>query len=134
MAKPKKRPAAAPNYRRDKKTKSVPAKLSPKLAAKASALITKATSPPQAAKKERKKTMSDQIEELEIQVEKLEEENAELKDRIAELEGATTGSGGATERVRKWIRGKLPGERFIKTDSETGEFEVIDQAEFDSLA
>lgn len=119
MVKPKKLRATAPAYRPDKKTKSVPAPT--RRAAPVSP-------PTKAAKKEKKKTMTDQMQELEEQVEKLEEENAALRDKIASLEGAS----GAPPR--KWVRGKLPGEKLIKTDSETGEFEEISQAEFDSLA
>jgi predicted RNase H-like nuclease (RuvC/YqgF family) len=131
MGKPKKRPATAPAYRLDKKTKSVPA------AARIDKqkfleLDKKAKSPPKVAKKEKKKTMSDQMQELEIQVEKLEEENAALKDTVTRLERAAMV--GTTTPARKWIRGKLPGEKLIKTDTETGEFQEIDQAEFDSLA
>jgi hypothetical protein len=35
--------------------------------------------------------------------------------------------------VKRWIRGKLPGEKLIKIDSVTGKFQEIDRGEWDSL-
>jgi cell division protein FtsB len=125
-----------------------------KAATKAITRRAAATRPPKAKKKE-KKTMSEEFEELRLQVDELTDENAKLKDRIAELESgggneltdenarlkdriAELESGGGSappeEEKRKWIRGKLPGEKLIKTDSATGEFEEIDREEWESLA
>src|ERR1700727_3980930 len=126
MAKPKKRPATAPAYRPDKKTKSVPAAAAKKTPTR----IAAPTSPPKAAKKEKRKTMSEEFDELRLEVDELTEENARLKDRVAELEGG----GAAGAPPRRWVRGKLPGEKLIKTDSETGALIESDQAEIDSLA
>lgn len=103
-----------------------------KTATKAITRRAAATRPPKAKKKE-KKTMSEEFEELRLQVDELTDENAKLKDRIAELESGG-GSAPPEEEKRKWIRGKLPGEKLIKTDSATGEFEEIDREEWESLA
>jgi predicted RNase H-like nuclease (RuvC/YqgF family) len=86
--------------------------------------------PPKAEKKEKKK-MSEQIDSLETQVDELTQENEELRAKVAELE-RNPGSAAPTGE-KKWVRGKLPGEKLIKTNTETGDYEEIDQAEFDSL-
>jgi len=87
------------------------------------------TPPPKAEKKE-KKAMDERVEDLEQAVQELTEENDALKAKVAELESKVE-----TAAPRKrWARGKLPGEKLIKTDQETGDFVEIDRDEWDALA
>ena len=95
-----------------------------------------AAPPPKAETTEEKKKMSDEIDDLTRQVEELTQENSELKAKVEELErnnaaiNALPGPG----QTKEWTRGKLPGDKLIKTSTKTGEFEEIDQQEWDSLA
>jgi hypothetical protein len=80
-----------------------------------------------------------------MEYEELVEENQRLKEQVKELTDARNELTLKIEELedkpippdpptaKNWMRGKLPGERFIKTDPETGKFEEIDKAEWDSL-
>jgi len=89
--------------------------------------------PPTPAKPEKRQRRrmddSNRVEELEAKVE-------ELEDKIIELnaENERLRSTPQAETPKKWQRGKLPGERYIKTDPETRRFLEINKAEWDSLA
>ena len=74
--------------------------------------------------------MDERVEDLEQAVTELTEENDALKAKIAELESKVE----TTQPKKRWTRGKLPGEKLIKTDPETGDFVEIDRAEWDALA
>lgn len=76
----------------------------------------------------------------------LEEENSALRERVIEMEQRINVLGEENERLRvslvnsgaadpgrKWIRGKLPGEKLIKVDAATGAFEEIGREEWESL-
>jgi len=87
--------------------------------------------PPTPRKAERpRRTMGDEVEELQAKVSQLTEENDQLRARVAQLET----SAGDAPPSGVWKRGKLPGEKLIKTNVETGKFQVIDRAEWDALA
>lgn len=66
-----------------------------------------------------------QVSELEAKVDELEAEVDEYRDHDV--------ASPPSEPTVKWVRGKLPGEKYIKTDPSTGKFEVIDKAQWDSL-
>ena len=70
------------------------------------------------------------------QIEELQEENKVLREKVEELEARLENAEAAASvsPAIKWVRGKLPGEKLIKTDPETGKFEEIDRAEWDALA
>jgi hypothetical protein len=86
-------------------------------------------STPRKAERQRR-TMGDEVEELQKQVSELTEENDQLRARVAQLEAGK----GNTPPSGVWKRGKLPGEKLIKTNVETGKFQEINRAEWDSLA
>jgi hypothetical protein len=73
------------------------------------------------------KTM--EYEELVKENERLRGMVSELEERVEDLQEVA----GPSPAPIKWVRGKLPGEKYIKTDPETGKFEQIDKAEWDSL-
>ena len=66
------------------------------------------------------------------EMEEVQQENRTLRQELAQLKAAakTVGAGA----IKKWVRGKLPGDKLIKTDPDTGKYETIDKAEWDSLA
>lgn len=94
---------------------------------------------PGASRKERPHKMSDELDDLYLQVAKLEEENQALKEKNEQLESDlieahSTAAAPDTAAKKKWIRGKLPGEKLIKTDNETGAFQEISREEWNALA
>lgn len=76
-------------------------------------------------------TMGDEMEELQ-------KENAKLRRRVDEMEAYQKEAEAEVAQKRpdakKWIRGKLPGDKLIKTDPDTGEWTQIDRAEWELLA
>jgi len=95
--------------------------------------------PPGASRKRRINKMSDDIAELYEQIDKLREENEELKAKNEQLESditqaQSTAAAPETTSKTRWLRGKLPGEKLIKTDKETGAFEEISREEWNTLA
>ena len=83
--------------------------------------------------------MSDELDDLYLQVAKLEEENQALKEKNEQLESDlieahSTAAAPDAAAKKKWIRGKLPGEKLIKTDNETGAFQEISREEWNALA
>ena len=96
-----------------------------------------APTPPKAEKKEKKKAMSEELDDLREQVERLTRENESLREQVEELGGEAEASEGGDADLppkRRWTRGKLPGDKLIKTDNKTGKFEEITREEWDSLA
>lgn len=84
-----------------------------------------------------KEATMDQLEQenqaLTERVEELERENEKLKARIEELEAIQANPTQAREEEPKWERGVLPGNKYIKTDLNTGNFEEITKQEWDQL-
>jgi molecular chaperone GrpE (heat shock protein) len=89
----------------------------------------KPPTPAKAEKKQRRRMSDDRVEELEAKVSELEDKIIELNAENEQLRKKPQG-----KPAKKWQRGKLPGERYIKTDPETGHFLEINKAEWDSLA
>lgn len=116
--------ARTTSYRPDNKIKSMPA--------------------PPATRRPGETAMSEKIQELEARVSELEAENGELKQKnldlatmVEELEERANLEGegaNVTPIKQRWTRGKLPGDKLIKTDVATGKFQEIDREEWDSLA
>jgi len=88
---------------------------------------------PPTTNRERIQAMTTEIDDLREQIDELQKENDQLKERNEELENSAEATTAKTPRV-KWVRGKLPGEKLIKTNPETGAFEEIDKQEWDLLA
>jgi TolA-binding protein len=88
---------------------------------------------PPTTNRERIQAMTTEIDDLREQIDELQKENDQLKERNEELENSAEATTAQTPRV-KWVRGKLPGEKLIKTNPETGAFEEIDKQEWDLLA
>jgi len=77
----------------------------------------------------------DQVIELNGRIEDLQRENSDLRRKLAEAEDSLNQAPGPTPTTRReWIRGQLPGDVMIKTNTVTGKFVAIDKAEYDSLA
>lgn len=71
------------------------------------------------------------LEARDAEILRLTKENADLHDRIGQSAPRLT----EVEHTdtRPWIRGKLPGEVYIKTHKKTGKFYTIDKEEYDAL-
>jgi predicted nucleic acid-binding Zn-ribbon protein len=100
-------------------------------AKKAAKKVVKKTAP------RKDKTMGDEMDELNEQITQLTNENEELKTKVEELESSLAEAEESKEPARiikkQWTRGKLPGEKLIKTNNQTGKFEEITRAEWDAL-
>jgi outer membrane murein-binding lipoprotein Lpp len=92
----------------------------------------------------RAKTMSDQrIEELEEQLEELQQKYDNLErihnELVADLEAAAkadeakAGDNVQPIRGQRWVRGQLPGNKYIKVDTIEGGFEEISREEWDAI-
>lgn len=120
------------------KLKAVAKKVAKKAAKKAvKAVKVAAPAPVMISKRVIKKFVSEgRTEEKTMdEMEELQEENRTLREELAQLKDDALRGGAAAikDQARRWIRGKLPGERLIKTDPDTGKYEEIDKAEWDSL-
>ena len=95
----------------------------------------KPIAPPKAEKRQRRSMddLEQENEKLRGQVAELTKENDTLAAHVEELRGKIE-TGSVDPAKTKWKRGKLPGEKYIKTDLDTGKFTVIDKQEWDSLA
>ena len=89
----------------------------------------------QAIQRRAEDKMMEDLEQLQEENNNLREDNQAMAEEIARLkaEAKKVQAIPAPEQAKKWIRGKLPGEKLIKTDPETGEFKEIDRAEWDTL-
>lgn len=75
----------------------------------------------------------DRIYDLEQRINAQAEENRRLTEENERLKAGLEASGIAYQEAPRWIRGKLPGDKFIKVNEATGEFEEIDQEEWLTL-
>jgi uncharacterized small protein (DUF1192 family) len=78
------------------------------------------------------KAMSVEIKELEEHIATLTDENTRLKELNANQAQQIDQLNGS-KQIR-WTRGKLPGEKLIKSDPDTGAWMEISREEWDSLA
>lgn len=108
----------------------------PKVVAKKTAKKT-APAPVKLSKRAIKKFVSEGRKDKTMEYEELVKENERLRGVVSELEERVEDLqevAGPSPAPIKWVRGKLPGEKYIKTDSATGKFVQIDKTEWDSLS
>jgi hypothetical protein len=79
-----------------------------------------------------KATDRDRLQELETIVPALNQKIRELKARVAELE-AIHPQERSPNGKKRWTRGVLPGEKYIKTEAGTGRVKHISREEWDRL-
>lgn len=76
-------------------------------------------------------------EELAQQLEDLTKENGKLKHKLKSKpeadDDSTVEQTSNNPRLKVWVRGILPGEKYIKTNQQTGEVVAITKAEWDTV-